>query len=100
MLCSSVSTSRTCAASTKRWHIEPKKKVGPIATSSLFCSPKKLHDASKPDCSAAPAAHFPFLKTIDEFDFTLQSTLRQSLFGSYLGPDFVAEGRSLILYGK
>ncbi len=46
------------------------------------------------------SAHFPFLKTIDEFDFTLQSTLRQSLFGSYLGPDFVAEGRSLILYGK
>jgi len=46
------------------------------------------------------SAHFPFLKTIDEFDFTLQSTLRQSLFGSYLGPDFVAEGRSLILSGK
>src|SRR5712691_8176637 len=46
------------------------------------------------------SAHFPFLKTIDEFDFTLQSTLRQSLFGSYLGPDFVTEGRSLILYGK
>jgi DNA replication protein DnaC len=45
-------------------------------------------------------AHFPFFKTIDEFDFTLQSTLRQSLLGSYLGPDFVAEGRSLILYGK
>src|SRR5439155_18760890 len=46
------------------------------------------------------SAHFPFLKTIDEFDFTLQSTLRQSLLGSYLGPDFVTEGRSLILYGK
>ena len=45
-------------------------------------------------------AHFPFLKTIDEFDFSLQSTLRQSLLGSYLGPDFVTEGRSLILYGK
>ena len=45
-------------------------------------------------------AHFPFFKTIDEFDFTLQSTLRQSLLGSYLGPDFVTEGRSLILYGK
>ena len=42
----------------------------------------------------------PFFKTIDEFDFTLQSTLRQSLLGSYLGPDFVTEGRSLILYGK
>ena len=46
------------------------------------------------------SAHFPFFKTIDEFDFTLQTTLRQSLMGSYLGPDFVTEGRSLILYGK
>ena len=34
-------------------------------------------------------AHFPFLKTIDEFDFSLQSTLRQALLGSYLGIDFV-----------
>ena len=33
-------------------------------------------------------AHFPFLKTIDEFDFSLQKTLRQSLLGSYLGPGF------------
>src|SRR5262249_49364783 len=39
-------------------------------------------------------------KTIDEFDFSLQTTLRQSLLGSYLGPDFVTQGRSLILYGK
>jgi DNA replication protein DnaC len=46
------------------------------------------------------SAHFPFLKTIDEYDFTLQSTLRQSLIGSYLGPDFVTDGRSLILHGK
>jgi DNA replication protein DnaC len=45
-------------------------------------------------------AHFPFFKTIDEFDFSLQTTLRQSLLGSYLGPDFVTDGRSLILYGK
>jgi DNA replication protein DnaC len=46
------------------------------------------------------SAHFPFFKTIDEFDFTLQSTLRESLIGSYLGLDFVTEGRSLILHGK
>ena len=46
------------------------------------------------------SAHFPFFKTIDEFDFSLRTTLRQSLLGSYLGPDFVTEGRSLILYGK
>jgi DNA replication protein DnaC len=45
-------------------------------------------------------AHFPFFKTIDEFDFSLQTSLRQSLLGTYLGPDFVTEGRSLILYGK
>jgi len=46
------------------------------------------------------AAGFPFLKTIDDFDFTFQSTLRQSMLGSYLGPDFVTEGRCLILAGK
>jgi DNA replication protein DnaC len=45
-------------------------------------------------------AHFPYLKTIDDFDFTLQSQLRVSLLGSFLGPDFVTDGRSLILHGK
>jgi len=46
------------------------------------------------------SAHFPFFKTIDEFDFTLQSTLRESVIGSYLSLDFVTEGHSLILHGK
>jgi DNA replication protein DnaC len=45
-------------------------------------------------------ADFPFFKTIEEFDFTPQSKLRKSLLGSYLGSDFVTEGRSLILHGK
>ena len=45
-------------------------------------------------------ASFPFFKTIDDFDFTLQSTVRLSLLGSALSPDFVTEGRSLILLGK
>ena len=45
-------------------------------------------------------ASFPYLKTIDDFDFSLQTSLRATLIGSYLGPDFVAEGRSLILHGK
>jgi DNA replication protein DnaC len=45
-------------------------------------------------------ARFPYLKTIDDFDFTLQSTLRAALLGSFLAPDFVTEGRSLILHGK
>jgi DNA replication protein DnaC len=45
-------------------------------------------------------AHFPFLKTIDEFDFTYQSTLRLAMLGSYLSPDVVTDGRCLILTGK
>lgn len=45
-------------------------------------------------------ARFPFLKTIDDFDFTHQSMVRLSLLGSALSADFVTEGRSLILSGK
>jgi DNA replication protein DnaC len=45
-------------------------------------------------------AGFPFLKTIDDFDFTFQSTLRLAMLGSYLSPDFVTDGRTLILIGK
>lgn len=45
-------------------------------------------------------ARFPFLKTIEEFDFTHQSTLRQVMLGSYLAPEFVPSGAGLILHGK
>jgi DNA replication protein DnaC len=45
-------------------------------------------------------AGFPFLKTIDEFDFTFQSTLRLHLLGSALTADFVTEGRSLVFTAK
>ena len=44
-------------------------------------------------------ARFPFLRTIEEFDFTFQSGLRKELLGSYLGPELVPEGRNLLLYG-
>ena len=37
-------------------------------------------------------ARFPFLKTIDDFNFMYQSTVRLSLLGSALAPDFVASG--------
>lgn len=49
---------------------------------------------------AVRAAAFPFLRTVDEFDFTHQSTLRLTTIGSLLAPDFVTEGRSVILLGK
>ena len=49
---------------------------------------------------AVRAAQLPFLRTIDEFDFSYQSTLRLTMFGSLLSPDFVTEGNSVILEGK
>src|SRR5919201_440906 len=45
-------------------------------------------------------AHFPFFKTIDDFNFSMQSTVRLALLGSALSPDFVTEGRCVIFGGK
>ena len=67
------------------------------------------HDAGRrgsgpPTTNPTRAAHtqsaFSFLKTIDEFDFSFQSTVRLQLLGSALSPDFVTEGRCVILSGK
>jgi len=41
-------------------------------------------------------AHFPYLKTIEEFDFTFQNSIRRQQLGPFLGPEFVTEGRNLI----
>lgn len=49
---------------------------------------------------AVSAATFPFLRTVEEFDFSYQSTLRLTTVGSLLSPDFVTEGNAAILYGK
>ena len=48
---------------------------------------------------ATSAAHFPFLKTLEEFDFTFQKSIQRKALGPYLGPELVSGGRSLILYG-
>lgn len=48
---------------------------------------------------AAKKAHFPFIKTIEAFDFIFQSSLRRQQLGPYLGPELVTEGRNLILAG-
>lgn len=45
-------------------------------------------------------ARFPFLRTIEEFDFTFGSGLRRDLLAPYLCHEFVTEGRNLILSGK
>ena len=45
-------------------------------------------------------ARFPFLKTIEDFNFLYQSTVRLSLLGSALAADFVTEGGCVIFGGK
>jgi len=47
----------------------------------------------------ARRAHFPYLKTIEEFDFAFQTSVRRQQLGPFLGPEFVTEGRNLILSG-
>jgi DNA replication protein DnaC len=49
---------------------------------------------------ATRQARFPFLRTIEEFDFTFQTSVRLALLGTYLGPELVSQGRNLILAGK
>ena len=45
-------------------------------------------------------ARFPLLKTVEEFDFSVQPELRRTLLGSCFSPEFVARGRNLILTGR
>ena len=48
---------------------------------------------------AVGKARFPFLRTIDDFNFTFQTALKLQMLGSYLGPELVSEGRSAIFSG-
>jgi DNA replication protein DnaC len=48
---------------------------------------------------ATRRAGFPFLKTLEEFDFTFQQSLKRQALGPYLGPELVSGGRNLILWG-
>ena len=41
---------------------------------------------------AVRKARFPFLRTIDDFNFTFQTALKLQMLGSYLGPELVSEG--------
>lgn len=48
---------------------------------------------------AVRSARFPFLRTIDDFNFTFQTALKLQMLGSYLGPELVTEGKNAILSG-
>ena len=45
------------------------------------------------------AARFPFLKTIDDFDFSYQSALSRKDLSPFLSDQFVREGQNLVLSG-
>jgi DNA replication protein DnaC len=44
-------------------------------------------------------ARFPFLRTIEDFDFTFQTSVRLQMLGTLLGPDLVTDGRCAIFSG-
>jgi DNA replication protein DnaC len=45
-------------------------------------------------------ARFPFLKTIEVFDFSFQTSVKHKTLGRFLGPELVEEGRNAILLGR
>ena len=57
------------------------------------------HRAETRVTRAVRKAQFPFLRTIEDFNFTFQSALRLQMLGSYLGPELVSAGRSALLSG-
>ncbi|MFZ6004665.1 MAG: IS21-like element helper ATPase IstB, partial [Actinomycetota bacterium] len=67
---------------------------------AIVCAEEMAHRRQTRIRKDTRRAGFPFFKTIEDFDFTLQSSLRLSLLGSYLGPELVSEGRNLILQGR
>jgi DNA replication protein DnaC len=48
---------------------------------------------------AVRKARFPFLRTIDDFNFTFQTSLRLQMLGSYLGAELVTAGRNALFSG-
>ena len=44
-------------------------------------------------------ADFPFIATLEQFDFRLRPELRRQVFQSYLDPSFVRDGRALVMIG-
>ena len=48
---------------------------------------------------AVRKARFPFLRTIDDFNFTFRTALKLQMLGSYLWAELVTEGKNAIFSG-
>ena len=65
----------------------------------ILVSEEIAHRAETRITRSVRKAKFPFLRTIEEFDFTFQSSVRLQMLGTLLGPELVSEGRCAILSG-
>jgi DNA replication protein DnaC len=65
----------------------------------ILCAEEIAHRAQTRVTRSVHKARFPFLRTIEEFDFTFQTSVRLQMLGSVLGPQLVSEGRCAILSG-
>lgn len=65
----------------------------------LLVAEEVAHRAETRLRRAVHKAQFPFLRTIDDFNFTFQSALRRQMLGTYLGLELVTEGRNAIFSG-
>jgi DNA replication protein DnaC len=65
----------------------------------ILFSEEIAHRAQTRITRSVRRARFPFLRTIEEFDFTFQTSVRLQMLGTLLGSELVSEGRSAILSG-
>jgi DNA replication protein DnaC len=65
----------------------------------LLCAEEIAHRAQTRITRSVRKARFPFLRTIEEFDFTFQTSVRLQMLGTLLGPELVTEGRCAIFTG-
>jgi DNA replication protein DnaC len=65
----------------------------------ILVSEEIAHRAQTRITRSVRKAGFPFVRTIEEFDFTFQTSVRLQMLGTLLGPELVSEGRCAILSG-
>jgi DNA replication protein DnaC len=65
----------------------------------ILCAEEIAHRTQTRITRSVRKAKFPFLRTIEEFDFTFQTSVRLQMLGSFLGPELVTESRCAILSG-
>jgi DNA replication protein DnaC len=65
----------------------------------ILCAEEIAHRSQTRITRSVHKARFPFLRTIEEFDFTFQTSVRLQMLGSMLGPELVSDGRCAIFSG-